>query len=155
MPSSDYAPSTQDVAAMLRARTRDVNGNYVTTANDDGDQVPDFNEATTPTAIGASALIAEALDEDVDAIGADIPEDDWTAARRVVTLLAAANIEMSYFPEQAAANNSTYNMLMKRHDGRLSTFQEDMAEEGEETSEETMLAVQELPPATGWDGVMW
>lgn len=150
MPATDYAPSTVDVAQLLRARTRDANGNLV------GDFV---NGQTVPDATGATGLIQQALDDVSEGIGADLTQEFWPAAKRLVVYLAAANIELSYFPEQAAQNNSMYDKLMARYNAKLKDLQEDIAEEEEADSNIANSPYQPpsggFPEALGWGMVQW
>lgn len=121
MPVSDYIPSVQEVATLLRARTRDANGNYVGT----------FDSTTLPTDTDATGLIELASDDVGEAIGPDIDTEFWDAAKVLVIYLAAANIELSYYPEQAAANNSMYDKLMERYNAKLEALSENIASEEE------------------------
>jgi hypothetical protein len=97
------SPTVDDVAALIRARTKDNNGNEVGTFTDD----------TRPTAAQAQQAIDHQvvlLHTKVGAIG------DGCAA--VATLAAAygaaAEIELSYFPEQARTDRSPYTYLIAR-----------------------------------------
>lgn len=142
MPVTDYTPTTSDVAKILRARTRDSMGNMV----------GDFNDKTTPNSEQASASIADAADEVAEALGADLPADAQAPAKRLVILLAAANIEMSFFPEQAAQNNSMYDKLMARVKTLMTSLQSDVAEEAIDTDESVGY---DFPPTMGWGGLSW
>lgn len=142
MPKSDYTPTTADVGALLRARTRDSGGNLI----------GDFTDATTPNAAGATAMINEALDEVAGEVGEDLFDPgDQAAAKRLVQLLAAANVEMSYFPEQSAQNNSMYDKLMTRYNTKLATFKEGVAETQQEPQEVNVPGnVAGFPPPQGF-----
>jgi hypothetical protein len=162
MPISDYTPTTAEVAKLIRARTKDKYGN----------EVGDFTADTEPTADEATGLIAEAVDEIASAVGPDVPDgpdpDDPETLRRmtkrVVSLLAAANVELSYFPEQAGQAGSAYQRLMERIDGRSSkdsgmrgTLLEAVAEAGGGGSGQSVAGPDDLPqgdfpPPSGWMG---
>jgi hypothetical protein len=142
MPVSDYTPTTQEVATLLRARTRDANGNYV----------GDFTSATLPTDTDAAGLIDLAVDEIGEAIGPDIDTEFWEAAKALVVLLSAANIELSYYPEQAAASNSMYDKLMERYNKKLEELGANIAEAEESTTDSTSGA---LSVAGGFPEPMW
>lgn len=149
MPTTDYAPTVQDVATLLRARTRDAMGNLTGTFTDG---------VTTPGATDAQGLVQSALDDVGESIGQDIDQEFWPAASRLVTYLAAANIELSYFPEQAAQNNSMYDKLMARYTAKLKDLQEDIAEtETEENSPQNPYAPPTggFPEPLGWGTVEW
>src|SRR5215471_16653243 len=128
MPTTDYVPTTTDVAALLGARTRDQYGNLV----------GDFSAATHPTDSQVSALISQATDEVAETIGADLDPNFWSVAKQLVTMLSAANVELSYFPEQAQANNSMYDKLMTRYDKKLKEVSENVAEDTAADTFETM-----------------
>lgn len=117
MPTSEYTPTVDDVAALLRARTRD----------DVGVEVGTFNEDTSPTADEVTNLIALAVGSVSSAVGADIPDaadrDDGgdvdahrDAAKTLVSLKAAMLIELSYYPEQIDADRSPYNAYKDIYD---------------------------------------
>jgi hypothetical protein len=110
MSISDYTPTVQDIARMLRARTR----------NQTGELVRDFTDETLPTAEDVQGLIEEAASEVTADISPDapVPSEYYEAARTLVVLLASANVELSYWPEQAAATNSMYDKLMTRFNAK-------------------------------------
>lgn len=137
-------PTTKDVARYLRARTR----------TEYGTEVGDFTDDTTPTGVQVIDLIQDAVDEITESVGGDIPPDLQSAALRLMTLLAAANVEMSYFPEQAAANNSMYDKLMDRVKSLRTALETDVSEEDIE-NEEGPDPTFDFPSPIGWDGVQW
>jgi hypothetical protein len=99
----EVIPSLADVAALIRARTKDSNGNELGT----------FTAATRPT----DAQAQEAIDHAVAALGEKVgivapPCTD--VARMAAAYGAAAEIELSYFPEQARADRSPYQFLLAR-----------------------------------------
>ena len=118
MPVSDYTPTVQDIAALLRARTRTTNG----------DLLRDFTDETEPTGEDVQGLIEIAVDDVSGAIGTNIPVEFQSTAKILVTYLTAANIELSYWPTQAAATNSMYDKLMARYNTRLAQLMEDMSD---------------------------
>lgn len=107
LPSADvnYRPTVTDVANLLLSRTVDANGVRQNT----------FNAGTTPNGQQAYDLIEDALTEAYpffgstipDAPGAD-PEALRRAASRVVAYGAAANVELTHYPEQVARETSPY-----------------------------------------------
>lgn len=101
---SDIACSVDDVAAVIRARTKDSEGNEVGT----------FNADTRPTDVQVQEHIAHAMvlvHTKVGFIGDTCTE----LARSVVALGAAAEIELSYFPEQSRTDRSAYTFLEQRY----------------------------------------
>ena len=90
--SIDIAPSVLDVAALLRARTKDSNGYEVGTFNDD----------TRPTSSQVLTLIDQAV-ADVQAwLGPSPPAELADAARVAAALDTACLIELSYYPRAGA-----------------------------------------------------
>lgn len=147
MPTSDYAPTTAEVGAVLRARVKDSFGN----------QLSDFTTDTTPTQADVTAFIADAIDEMSEAMGADASEDLWPAIKRAVVWYVAATIEMSYSPEQSAQQNSMYDKLMVRYTAQLTKLQDSETEENEELQDES-FEVNESGGSTqafGWGSVSW
>lgn len=101
----DWIPSPDDVGAVIRARTKDSAGNELGT----------FTEATRPT----RAQVVELTDSVVARIQArcgNIPDEFQDFARRVAAVRAAANVELSYFPEQINASRSQYAELKAEFD---------------------------------------
>lgn len=115
MPASDYKPTTADVAARIRARTRTPGGGEVGT----------FNDETIPTAAEVQPLIDLALADVAALIGTEIPEGDdedanpRLAAKNLVSLWAAMQIEMSFWPEQVSSGSSQYATLKEQYDQML------------------------------------
>lgn len=111
MPSFTEAGCIPDVAAVaahLRARTYDRNGNMVGT----------FTDATTPTADVVDEFIEQAQAPVAGAIGSTPPSSTHALVRQVVSLRAAMDIERSYFPEQigSGANaRSPYEQLRQAY----------------------------------------
>lgn len=101
MPTSDWTPTVDDVGAILRARTKDVNGNEVGT----------FNTDTRPTGDEVTLLIPLGVSAVSNSVGADIPMPCQVDARYLAALRVAMAVELSYFPEQIGTNRSPYNSL--------------------------------------------
>jgi len=118
MAISDYTPTVQEIAQMLRARTR----------THAGDLVRDFTDETVPTAEDVQYLIGLAAEEVTADLSPDEPLDSkyYDSARVLTVLLASANVELSYWPEQAAATNSMYDKLMARFNAKESAVIEAM-----------------------------
>lgn len=112
MPVTDWTPTPAEVGAQLRARTVDNVGNELGT----------FTDATRPTFDEVSQLIQQAIGEALVEHGdPDVPEDVdptqlYAAMKREVILTTAMEIELSYFPEQVAANRSPYEALRLQRD---------------------------------------
>jgi len=93
-----WVPAVADVGALLRARTKDSNGNELGT----------FTASTRPTGDEAALLIQQAADDILAATGVLIPDAVAGVARSMAVYRAAMLIELSYWPEQVAANKSPY-----------------------------------------------
>lgn len=107
-PPYDITCSVDDVAAIIRARTKDSAGNEVGT----------FTSATRPTDVQAQQAIDHAVVMVHTAVAyiGDVCSD---LARGCVALGAAAEIELSYFPEQSRSDRSVYTFLNQRYEAAL------------------------------------
>lgn len=97
-------PSVDDVAAIIRARTKDSSGN----------ELGVFTAETRPTDLQCQEAIDHQvilLHTRVGNIGADCAD----VARLCAAYGAAAEIELSYFPEQARTDRSPYTNLVARY----------------------------------------
>jgi hypothetical protein len=135
-------PSPTEVAQThLMSRTRDTYGKLL------GRFTPDTS-ITYPQALAA---IDDAYTEVMDEFGSSISMDDAPAVKRVIALLAAANMELDFFPEQAAQTNSAYDRLYARY---LTDIESLRGVTGEEEIEST-IAYAFPPPAILWNRVRW
>ena len=103
-PVIDLACTVAEVAAWISARTKDDNGNELGT----------FTEDTRPTA----DQVQEAIDAQVVLLGEQVGgvgPDCADLARGAVAIGAAAQIELSYFPEQNRTDLSPYIYLRDRY----------------------------------------
>lgn len=99
------SPTVAQVASLIRSRTKDSNGNEVGT----------FNDETRPTDVQAAEAIANQvalLHAKVGTVGPDCSG----LAQMVVAYGAAAEIEASYFAEQARRDMSPYPYLIARYE---------------------------------------
>lgn len=104
VPPITYEATIDDVAALIRARTKDSNGNEIGT----------FTDATRPTDVQCQ----EAIDHQVILVHQKvgfIGDGCSDLARIAVAIGAAAEIELSYFPEQARTDRSPYTYLIQRY----------------------------------------
>jgi molybdopterin converting factor small subunit len=149
----NYRPTTADVGVLLRARLVDGYGKRLT----------DWDSTTTPTDTEVDEQIDEAIGEVSQEIGYIVPDDRVDQALRVVQILAAANVELSFFPEQAAANNSMYDKLMARYTTMIAGLEqsissEDTVEMGPPISGSGSFvgnAYWGFPPAQGFGTRLW
>ena len=110
----DISPSVADVAALLRARTRDVNGVEVGTFNDD----------TRPTSSQAVTVIEEAVADIQAGMGLSRPLELAGAGRSAAAMLTACTIELSYFPEQVQSNRSAFQEYWELLQSKITALQE-------------------------------
>ena len=123
MATSDWAPLVADVGAILRARTKDSNGNELGT----------FTANTRPTGDQVDELIETAI-TDIESEVGSVPDVLQDAARRVAALGTALLVELSFFPEQISTGRSPYDQLKELYDARfarLKTQIEDVNAGGE------------------------
>lgn len=158
MPTSDYTPSVDEVASIMKARTKTAFGAEAGT----------FTDTTPVTADRVSELIREATDEVAPVFGPDIPDgpdpDDPDTLRRgvkrVVQLLAAANVELDMWPEQAQQQGSAYRLYLERATAIRKTLIEAVSEAGgggagESVAGSDPAAQGSFPPSSGWMGARW
>jgi len=120
--ASQWAPSVQDVANLLRARTINKNGGEVGT----------FNAATRPSDEEVQGLIESSYGDVVDAIGqiTDVPSNLVNAASSIVAIGAAMLVEMSYYPEQVGTGRSPYAQLASQYKDKLCRLQDAIVSAG-------------------------
>lgn len=105
-----WRPSVDDVAALLRARTKNASGNEIGT----------FTDETRPKDVEVEQLITNGCAKVASLVGWAIPADAWEEGRHLASLVAACEVELSYFPEQVRTDRSAYNPLWQM-------FQDDVA----------------------------
>jgi hypothetical protein len=103
MTTDPYTPTVADVAALIRARTKDKTGNEVGT----------FTADTRPTDAQAQEAIDHAVTSVHQRVGT-IGDACADQARLTAAYGAAAEIELSYFPEQTRTDRSPYTYLILR-----------------------------------------
>lgn len=97
----DWSPSVADVAAHIRARTKDAGGNEVGT----------FDETTRPTGEEVERLIVKAVRRVQTQVQTPCTTELQEDAGAAAAIYAAMLIEQSYFPEQTQAAGSSFNSL--------------------------------------------
>jgi len=96
-----WRPSVDDVAALLRARTKDASGNEIGT----------FTDQTRPTDAEVEMLITNGCAKIASLVGWDVPADAQAEALHLAAIVAACEVELSYWPEQVRADRSPYAQL--------------------------------------------
>jgi hypothetical protein len=119
-------PTIEDVALLLSARTRDANGRLTFS----------FTEDSDPTATVVASIIDDAAEEVATAVPWPLPDapgenpDAFRKAyRRVVALLAAANVELGYPSSRGTLDR--YDRLVARYKDALARLIEAVSEAGE------------------------
>jgi hypothetical protein len=121
-PPDPGRPSVDQVALLLRARTKDSQGNEVGT----------FDADTRPTDLECEAQIDAAM----GLVGVRFPPssgmtaEQVTAFQALVAYRAAMRIEKSYFPEQVRTDRSAYAQLREEYLDDLQAFTESMGAGG-------------------------
>jgi hypothetical protein len=117
-------PSVDDVALLIRARTKDSQGNEVGTFDDD----------TRPTGDD----VEKQIDASMSLVGSrcppphELPVELVPAFANLVAYRAALRVEKSYFPEQVRSNRSAYDELRQEYLDDLAAFLEAVAAGGTE-----------------------
>jgi hypothetical protein len=109
----EWVPTLPDVAGVNLIRTRDNNGVFQNTFNDD----------TIPNADQARQCIDKAVNNVRPLIGSDIPEDLIQEAQDVVSLRTMMYIELSFFGNEVAQNRSIYPQLKVLFDEKIKSLQ--------------------------------
>jgi hypothetical protein len=110
----NITPSVADVAALLRARTKDINGEEIGTFNDD----------TRPTSSQAIRLIEEAVADIEARMGLSPPPELAGAGKSAAAMMAACLIELSYFPEQVRSDRSAFEAYWTLLQNKITALQE-------------------------------
>jgi hypothetical protein len=120
MSEATFSPTVDDVAALIRARTKIPGGGEAGT----------FTEQTRPTKAEVERIIAQAVDHVAASVGGEPCNDQLVqSATAAASLLAAVIIETSYWPEQAEARGSAAARLEKLFDTRMKSLTSAVSEE--------------------------
>lgn len=109
--------TNQDVADLLRARTKD----------DAGIELGQWSDATRPTAAEVDRLIELATGDVLSQTGANLPERDAESARTMIALRSAMLVELSYFPEQVRSDRSAYEEYKRLYDDGMAALLESIS----------------------------
>jgi hypothetical protein len=116
MPRLRYAPvttpTTADVAAILRARTKDLTG----------DEIGDFTANTRPTGTDVDRIIAMAYNEVTGISGVDLATRCAGLAFSLIVIRAAMWVEGSYWPEQVRSDRSIFTELAAQYAAGIPTL---------------------------------
>lgn len=95
-------PTVEQIAKILRVRTKDGDGNDVAT----------FTDETTPTGDAVEGLIQQAIDELHADFGSTPPLEFGKRIRAVTALRAATLVEEGYYAEQTGTDTTVYQTLI-------------------------------------------
>lgn len=119
MALEEITPTVQQVARLIRARTKDSLGAEVGT----------FNGDTRPTDTAVEDLIHEAVSHVDSMYGGEPCEDNLKArAKGLAAIYTAMLIEQSYFPEQVNSNFSPYDKLERLFDKGVTSLAKAVSE---------------------------
>lgn len=117
----DWIPSVDDVGAVIRSRTKSA-----------GIELGTFTDDTRPTRVEVQPLI-DTVTSRISAKCGKIPDDIQAFARRVAAIGVAADVELSYWPEQVSSGNSPYEQLKALFDeGFAELFTASQNDDGDE-----------------------
>ena len=112
MATDPLRPSVDDVASLLRARTKDAEGREVGT----------FTEETRPTADQVEVSIGNAVSLLAPRWPLILDESFHPAVKALTAYRAAMQIEKSYFPEQVRSDRSPYDQLREEYQDDLAAL---------------------------------
>lgn len=107
------APTPDQVAQLLRARTK----------NSSGEEVGAWTSDTRPTLAEINGIIATAVNDLASSIGPVVPDACSSGATGTAALLAAMLVELSYYPEQVRSDRSAYQEYKALYDGQVVALQ--------------------------------
>jgi hypothetical protein len=96
-----WRPTVDDVAALIRARTKDASGNEIGT----------FTDKTRPTDAEVEQLITNGCAKVAAFVGWDVPADAQIEAKHLASIVTACEVEQSYWPEQVRTDRSSFAQL--------------------------------------------
>jgi hypothetical protein len=116
-----WRPTADEVARLLRARTKDATGT----------EVGAWTSDTRPSLSEVEDLIDQAVELMQARTGTDLAEPCASGAHRLAGLLAAMLVELSYFPEQVNSDRSAYPEYKRLYDDGMNALAECIAQSGE------------------------
>ena len=102
-------PSVDDVAALIRARTKTAGG----------DEIGTFTPETRPTDVQVQQLIILAEGDVLVQTGSKLGQVSATEATSMIALRAACFVELSYWPEQIRTDRSAYEQLWRMYEAGM------------------------------------
>jgi hypothetical protein len=115
--NAPWRPGLDDVASLIRARTKDASGNETGT----------WSSATRPTDAEVEACISHGCSKVATLVGWDFDSSCYDEATHLAALWAACEIEQSYWPEQVRTERSPFAQLMGMFTSSVQAFIEFVA----------------------------
>jgi hypothetical protein len=112
MVTDPLRPSVDQVASLIRARTKDAEGREVGT----------FNAETRPTDVQVEDHISAAVALLAPRWPTDLNDSFYPAIQSLTAYRAAMQIEKSYFPEQVRSDRSAYDQLREEYQDDLAAL---------------------------------
>ena len=109
-----WRPTVDDVAALIRARTKDASGNELGT----------FSDKTRPTDAEVEQLITNGCAKVASVVGWGLPADAEAEAMHLAAIWTACEVELSYWPEQVRTERSPYAQLLAMYEYDIGPFAE-------------------------------
>jgi len=113
-----WRPTVDDVAALIRARTKDPSGRELGT----------FTSETRPSDDQVEKLITNGCAKVASFVGWELPDDAWPEAGHLASLVAACEAELSYYPEQVQTGRSAYAELWAMYQYDVGQFADYVAQ---------------------------
>lgn len=127
---AELRPTVDEVAAILRARTR---------SDTAGTEIGTFDSTTRPTGVQVEEFIDSALDEVVLRLPETMSARYVSFVRRLTALRAAMYIETSYDPDRG--EDSAYTRLKEQFDAGMPALLAALDDAGEDASTTGRLVV--------------
>ena len=105
-------PTVDDVAALIRARTKTASGEEIGT----------FTSETRPTDVQVQQLIILAEGDVLVQVGAKLWPETASEATSMIALRAACFVELSYWPEQIRTDRSAYEWLWRTYEAGMTAL---------------------------------
>ncbi len=130
---SAIKPSLSDLGSFMRART--------VVAGTGGTEAGTFTAATRPTAAEADAILNQAVEVVLMTVGAEIPDRMLLQARFAVVIYAAQLIELTFFRNEVAKDQSAYAQYVALYKDLLSALKSSIEDAGPAAPEAAFWSV--------------
>jgi len=113
-----WRPMVDDVAALVRARTKNASGQETGT----------FTSETRPTDAEVEQLITNGCAKVASVTGWVLPADAQEEGRHLAALYAACEVELSYWPDQLGTGRSSFDQLWQLYQYDIDRFADYVAQ---------------------------